>query len=612
VRLKVDGFVAGQIVMQKVQQRPARSWPVAVVIAFCLALVALIPQLCVFAAKQDAWAGSYVSFDFDEPAYSAYLGALIDGDPRLNDPYTGRSDQPHSIQPETLFSIQFIPAYFLAIPARFFDLSASTMLIALRPLVAFLSALAVFWLLNSISRHKGVSAVGTIIVLCLGSFVTSPSEFQLGFLRGYLPSLPFPLFFLYCGLGWKAVTVAERNKYVLYALLQGSCFAVLVFSYFFLWTAAAAWLCGFILFFLILQPSRFRQTLQVTTITASISVLALIPYAILLTRRAADMDAAQLLVKTHTPDLWHISELICASLIFVVLVHFRRDPAKLDTPVLAFALSFAALPFLLFNQQLLTGRLLQPLHYTKYVIPYAVAIAVISAWTALTRRGRTGDLVRLNGARSLTIAAISILIFSAIASAMTGRAHLKSSIAADEKWLGLVQTAELLRHPENLSLRRMPVVFYTDLVQADLSPTTRSGAVLWSQHMFVFSGTSSDENLQRLFCFLYYSGVKPSEFRSMAETNSYVSLALFGFERVCSRDIGSSLAIGSADVDIQEQRYTEFVSSFNLERTEMIPIDFVVTPSDYGPDISAIDRWYQRDAGTNIGGYTIYSVTPRL
>jgi hypothetical protein len=611
VRLKVDGFVAGQIVMQKVQQRPARSWPVAIVIAFSLALVALIPQLCVLVAKHDAWAGSYVSLDFDEPAYSAYLGALIDGEPRLNDPYTGRSDHPYSVQPETLFSIQFIPAYFLAIPARFFGLSASTMLIALRPLVSFLSTLAVFWLLNSISLNKRVSAVGTLIVLCLGSFVASPSEFQLGFLRGYLPSLPFPLFFLYCGLGWKAVTVTERKKYVLYALLQGSCFAVLVFSYFFLWTAAAAWFCGFILFVLILHPTRFRQILQITFISASISILALIPYAILLSRRAAEMDAAQLLVKTHTPDLWHISELICAILIFVILVRSRRDSANLDTPVVAIALSFAALPFLLFNQQVLTGRLLQPLHYTRYVIPYAVAIAVITAWTALTRRERTGDLIRLNGPRSLTIVAISILIFSAIASAMNGRAHLKTSLATDEKWLGLRQTAALLRHPDNLRLQRIPVVFYTDLVQADLSPTTRSGAVLWSQHMFVFSGSNLEENLQRLFCFLYFSGVKPGEFRSMAETNSYVSLALFGFERVCSRDTGSSLAISSTDVDIQEQRYTEFISSFNLEKAKMMPIDFVVTPSDYGPDISVVDRWYQLDAGTNIGGFTIYSVTPR-
>jgi hypothetical protein len=612
VRQKVDGFVAGQVVMQKVQQRPARSWPVAIVIAFCLALVALIPQLCVLVAKQDAWAGSYVSLDFDEPAYSAYLGALIDGEPRLNDPYTGRSDQPYSVQPETLFSIQFIPAYLLAIPARFFGLSASTMLIALRPLVAFLSALAVFWLLNSISLSKRFSAVGTLIVLCLGSFVASPSEFQLGFLRGYLPSLPFPLFFLYCGLGWKAVTVPERKKYVLYALLQGSCFAVLVFSYFFLWTAAAAWFCGFILFFLILQPTRFRQILQVTFISASISILALIPYAILLSRRAAEMDAAQLLVRTHSPDLWHISELICAILIFVFLVRSRRDSAKLDTPVVAIALSFAALPFLLFNQQVLTGRLLQPLHYTKYVIPYAVAIAVITAWTALTRRERTGDQIRPNGARSLTIVAISILIFSAIASAMTGRAHLTSSIAADEKWLGLIQTAELLRHPDNLRMQRIPVVFYTDLVQADLSPTTHSGAVLWSQHMFVFSGTTSDENLQRLFCFLYYSGVKSDEFRSMAETNSYLSLALFGFERVCLRDAGKPSAIRSSDVETEEQRYAEFVSTFNEEKAKTMLIDFVVTPSDYGPDISAIDRWYQRDAGTKIGGYTIYSVTPRL
>jgi hypothetical protein len=220
-------------------------------------------------------------------------------------------------------------------------------------------------------------------------------------------------------------------------------------------------------------------------------------------------------------------------------------------------------------------------------------------------------LVAVNGARSLSIAAISILIFSAVASAMTGRAHLKSSVANDEKWLGLIQTAELLRHPDKMRLARIPVVFYTDLVQADLSPTTRSGAVLWSQHMFVFSGTSLAENQQRLYCFLYYSGVKADEFRSLAETNSYLSLALFGFERVCLRDAGHLSAIRSSDVEIEQQRYIEFVSTFNAEKAKSMPIDFVMTLSNYGPDISIVDRWYQRDAGTIIGKYTVYKLAPR-
>ena len=82
-------------------------------------LLALWPQINMWIARGQNWQGSYVAVQGDEVAYSAYLNALIDGRPRRNDPYTGRDDsRPANRLPESLFSIQFIPAYAIALPAR--------------------------------------------------------------------------------------------------------------------------------------------------------------------------------------------------------------------------------------------------------------------------------------------------------------------------------------------------------------------------------------------------------------------------------------------------------------------------------------------------------------
>jgi hypothetical protein len=88
-----------------------------------------------------------VSPQGDEPLYSAYINALIDGRPRKNDPFGGKDSSSQSPLPESTFSIQFVPAYLIALPARILGVSASTAFIVLVAAAAFLASLSVFWLL---------------------------------------------------------------------------------------------------------------------------------------------------------------------------------------------------------------------------------------------------------------------------------------------------------------------------------------------------------------------------------------------------------------------------------------------------------------------------------
>src|SRR5919206_68750 len=107
--------------------------------------LALFPQVYLWAERGRAWQGTAAYFYTDEPAYAAYVNALITGRPRRCDPYTGADDTPLAPLPESLFSIQFVPAYMVALPARALHLSTATAFIVLALLDAFVTSLVLFW-----------------------------------------------------------------------------------------------------------------------------------------------------------------------------------------------------------------------------------------------------------------------------------------------------------------------------------------------------------------------------------------------------------------------------------------------------------------------------------
>ena len=97
-----------------------RHWGVGA--AVTIVFLALLPQVHFCLSRGSNWEGANPVTHPDEVAYSAYLASLIRGRPRRNDPYTGRQDRTDAPQPESLFSIQMIPAYTLALPARWLGL----------------------------------------------------------------------------------------------------------------------------------------------------------------------------------------------------------------------------------------------------------------------------------------------------------------------------------------------------------------------------------------------------------------------------------------------------------------------------------------------------------
>ncbi|PYS65779.1 MAG: hypothetical protein DMF76_01980 [Acidobacteria bacterium] len=180
------------------------EWKWGALAALAMTLIGLYPQINLWIARGTQWQGSYVLTQGDEIAYSAYVNALIDGRPRRNDPFNGRDDLPGKPTYESLFSIQFLPAYAIALPARFLGLSTDAAFIWLIVIGAITSSLAIFWLLATLTGDSKLAAVGVFFTLCLGALAAAQGVARLmitgnrvhdmfAFLRRYEPSVIFPL-----------------------------------------------------------------------------------------------------------------------------------------------------------------------------------------------------------------------------------------------------------------------------------------------------------------------------------------------------------------------------------------------------------------------------------
>ena len=380
-------------------------------------LLAIYPQINLWLGRGTGWNGSYVLVQGDEDAYAAYINALIDGRPRRNDPHTGRDDAPGAPQPESLFSIQFVPAYAIALPARALGLTASTAFIVLMVLAAIAASLAIFWLISTVTGDNRLAAAGVIFVLCLGTLVatqggvraflgTAPTYSFFPFLRRYQPALPFPLFFIFCAFVWRALTSKAQRTALIWASAAGIVLATLIFSYFYLWTAALAWMAGCSVVWFIGQRDERGRTLVVTGITLSIAALALIPYFILISHRDPNMDRVQLLTLTHAPDLFRMPEIIGFVALAALFFGARRGLIK-DQRAGLFVASLALMPLIVFNQQVITGRSMQPLHYELFIANYVSLLALVMTLAVLFHQ-RDGNGRTIPGR---AIALVTLLAF---------------------------------------------------------------------------------------------------------------------------------------------------------------------------------------------------------
>jgi hypothetical protein len=608
--------------------RPVR-WRLGIFAALAVTLIALYPQFRLQLARGRDWNGSFAFFSQDEIAYSAYVNALIEGRPRLNDPYTGRDDAVNAPQHESLFSIQFAPAYALAIAARALGLNAPFIFIALTAFVAFASTLALFWLIGMATDDERLASAGALVVVCLGTFAIlyAPLRLLFGldttytyeyfpFLRRYVPSVAFPFFFLFCAHVWRALTSQNKRTRSLTSVLAGAVFALLVFSYFYMWTAAAAWFVCFATLWLIARPSNERASaIKVFGVIVALAIIALLPYFFLLKNRAPTMDSVQLLAISHAPDFSR-SSIKLGLIVCGLLAYFAwRGRIEWRNRDALFAASFALTPLLVFNQQVITGRSLQPLHYELYIAKYLALLAVV-LFIALLMKARMRSQPMLRG-RILACVAVIALGWGMIETVVETKRHAWASVDRDEALIVAHRLAELARSSNSSSSSTTNstdirgVVLYFNLDHADISPVVAPQPVLWAPHMPAFSGVTTEENRLRLYQYLYYTNedlrdVDVERFDTLDYRKNYLIHSLIEWGHNDPAWTVNWKQITPEDVSGVLDGYISYAESFSREQAANPTLSYVVTEG--APDFKNIDRWYTRDAGERIGRFTLYRV----
>lgn len=606
-------------------QKTNSHWKWPAFAALAITLLAIYPQINLWLGRGASWQGSYVLVQGDEDAYSAYINALINGRPRRNDPHTGRDDAPGAPQPESLFSVQFIPAYAIALPARALRITASTAFIVLMILAAIAASLSVFWLISSVTGDERLASAGVIFVLCLGTLVatqggvraflgTAPTYSFFPFLRRYQPAVPFPLFFVFCTFVWRALNSRGQRTALAWAAAAGAVIAVLIFSYFYLWTAAIAWLAGCAFVWFIWRREDRGRTLWVSGIILSFAALALVPYFSLLAHRDPAMDKVQLLTLTHAPDLFRVPEVIGFAALAALLFGARRGVIKSSPPAL-FVASLALMPLIVFNQQVITGRSMQPLHYELFIANYVSLLALVMTVAVLVREGTTTN--RSIPGRAIAFVALLAFGWGVIeATGATKRDVRLAQIREDampvsKKLAELAKTDGSLNPVPNARDPRA-IVFCSTLPAADALPTGSPQASLWALHMDAFPGASFAERRERFYQYMYYSGISDQDLgKAILEGRFAIVVALFGVERVIP-----GLVPGEKPLTIDEMRsgwlgYTQYVAFFTRERAAHPTLSYVVVPTDAAPDLSNLDKWYERGPGQQAGLFTIYPVKLR-
>ena len=550
-----------------------RTWKYAILPTLFIVFVTSWPQIYLCYQRGVNWNGGFAYLDPDEFAYAGYVQALIDGHSRLIDPYTGQQAS------ENLFSIQFIPAYTLAIPARILGLSASMMFVLAPPLITITSALLIFALVYDVTGNRQIAAISILGVLTLATAVVvslpiigppTPRGFgYFPFLRTYVPAVPFPLIFFAPLCLWRALTKDLR-----WGIGAGLCFSILVFSYFYLWTALLAWFAAILILWAVWEDRK--RALKVLAVISPF-FLTIIPFAWMITQRAAQSNSDLVLRFTHRPDLTRTSVVLGLVILAILLIKKWRGPA------VTFAASLGLAPLLIFNQQIVTGRSLQPFHYNEVVANYWIVVAIFilfASWRGMTRRM---PFILTAGCLfvGLTLGFMATRIFS------EGGIRVDKGLAIKQK------------------LRELGPgrVYAPDLIITN-SLVTIENPMLWAQQSYTFSNISHDEQRKRFFAQLYLQSVNKEEVRVLLEKDFLTRLEAFG-DRANELITAGDNPITQQDIDRASAEINEFYDQFQA------PEDLryaVMSPNDR---LDNLGRWYSLDELEKIEGFTVYNLTLR-
>jgi hypothetical protein len=367
-------------------------------------------------------------------------------------------------------------------------------------------------------------------------------------------------------------------------------------------------LFGLTIFVLIFRSEEWRKDFIFLAITGAVCVLSIIPYGLLLSNRNPFMDKAQLLVLTRNPDFLQRVEILgYFVLTFTALALFLKI-TKLAEKKVYFIAAFALAPLLVFNQQILTGKSLQPFHYEYYVINYVVLLAIVLIVSVFRQK----ILERLKPLSIILLSILSIvsIYWGYIETTETTHFWDDVNIRRDEAMPVNLRLKELANG--NIETAKQQTTLNLESLQADSQTTVAPQPVVWARHQHVFSGLKDwEENKRRYYQLLYYSDLD-AEFLRKSLTgcrNIEACMALFGWDRFNAKLSANARPLTVPEIEEEVENFENFTQNFNVEDARNPQISYVIVYGEANDALENIDRWYRRDSGEILGKYILYKTT---
>jgi hypothetical protein len=309
--------------------------------------------------------------------------------------------------------------------------------------------------------------------------------------------------------------------------------------------------------------------------------------------------------------LWRAPEVIGGVTLAWLAWGVWRGRLRLRDNATLFTVSLALLPFAVLNQQVVTGRLLQPFHYQWYIANYGVVLAAVLAAWLLWRRQPDG--LRPWHDQRLLACALAALTWGAGEVWLASSVSLRYNRRMDEAY----KVMQLLAaEPEARSLTRpatanpRPLALVADFTLTDRVPANAPQAMLWTPHLLVFPGTAVAEARERFWLQLYLSGYDEAKFLQTLDTREWCFYAgMFDYDKLSP--VLSGQGLSREDIRAKQQEYAAFVAALSSEQVARYPLSYFVVRHDKLPDFTNLDRWYERDAGAQSGVYTLYRLKLR-
>jgi len=427
-----------------------------------------------------------------------------------------------------------------------------------------------------------------------------------------------PAFFAMVGFMWMFLTDRRgtetldgrnsntRNRGLLYGTLATVCFAYCVYSYFYVWTTAAAFLGCLILAWLMERPASFKSDIKALALLAVAWVVVLLPYAYLLTQRAESMDHVQLLVYTRAPDLNRVPEWIALGSLLLLSIGLLRKTFAISEPSVLFSFALALVPFAVFNQQVITGRSLQPIHYQVFIGNYVAMLSLVFViglmWRKQLGQGRSGPRMICAAAMVLVTA------WGFVECHYTVRVLDDANVERDMALPVARRLEELAKNDPDPY--RSTVLSY-DWVFADDMPSIAPQNILWARHQHVFAGLSWEESKERYYLQMYYQRWDDRTLDHMLRNDFVTTIALFGWGRHTDRLSVNSKPLTNGEVAAEVKRYGDYIRNFGKQQAMNPTIKYVVVSNSGRTDLSRLEEWYELDEGETIGGHTLYKARLR-